>query len=89
MSWKQCPMFSVTVQGKVAAIFEEVKQKAKEEGVNFKGDATSGSFINKDGDVKGRYTVRKQTIHVWAEENMWVGTCKMVEEEFREWFKGK
>ena len=89
MSWKTCTPITVTVKGDVASILKSVKEEAKKEGVDFKGDVKRGSFINSAKDVKGTYTVLGQKITLKTQENMWIGTCEMVAKKVREWFKGK
>ena len=88
-SWKKCSPFTITVKGEWEKIIKEVKRLAKENDVEFKGDATKGSFINKAKDVKGTYTISGQKITMKTEEKMWIGTCADVQTEFHKWFKGK
>jgi hypothetical protein len=84
---QKCPAFSVTVKGDLEKVFASAKKDAAKNGIEIKGDTSSGTIQSKKHNVKGKYTVDKQKITLNMEEDIFPGNwCPEIEKEIKKYF---
>jgi len=82
-------MFSFTIK-KTADITQTVKSveyKIQNSGGKFSGNEKSGSFVNRAGDISGKYLVGDSNITITITSKPFIYPNSIVESKIREYFE--
>ncbi len=80
--------FSVSFKGKIDQILDKVKEKAKKDDVEFKGDTDGGTFHVRKPDIRGSYAVKGQKVNFSIADHPWYASCDAIESKVNDFFRG-
>lgn len=77
--------FNVTLSDEPASVLEKVRKLLTENGGQFNGDSSSGSFAG--SGVKGEYHISGQIVTITITKKPLLAAMSLVESKVREYFK--